>query len=66
MQGTGGANRGGKLAMQSLRPPPPPDPSGPPLSSSGLHLLWGNPGGTVTLVDLVEVNRRLSEIGPGW
>jgi len=35
-------------------------------SPDGLHLVWGNPSGAVTVVDLVEVNRRLSEIGLGW
>jgi len=35
-------------------------------SPDGLHLVWGNPDGSVTLVDLVEIQRRLSEIGLGW
>ncbi len=38
----------------------------PQFSPDGLHLVWGNPSGAVTVVDLVEVNRRLSEIGLGW
>ena len=38
----------------------------PRFSPDGLHLVWGNPSGAVTVVDLVEVNRRLSEIGLGW
>jgi hypothetical protein len=38
----------------------------PQFSPDGSHLAWGNAGGTVTVVDLVEVNRRLSEIGLGW
>jgi WD40 repeat protein/serine/threonine protein kinase len=36
------------------------------LSRDGLHLVWGNPNGAVTVVDLGEVNRRLSELGLGW
>jgi hypothetical protein len=35
-------------------------------SPDGQHLIWGNVGGSVTLVDLVEVNRRLSELALGW
>ena len=35
-------------------------------SPDGLHLVWGDPDGGVTVVDLVEVNRRLSELGLGW
>jgi WD40 repeat protein len=35
-------------------------------SPDGSHLLWGNSSGGVTVVDLVEVNRRLSELGLGW
>jgi len=38
----------------------------PQFSPDGLYLVWGNPSDTVTVVDLVEVNRRLSEIGLGW
>jgi hypothetical protein len=38
----------------------------PQLSPDGLHLVWGNPSGVVTVVHVVEVNRRLSEIGLGW
>ncbi len=38
----------------------------PQFSPDGLHLVWGNPSGGVTVVDLVEVNRRLSELGLGW
>jgi serine/threonine protein kinase/WD40 repeat protein len=38
----------------------------PRFSPDGLHLVWGNPDGTVTVVDLVAVNRRLSELGLGW
>ncbi|MFI5461157.1 MAG: WD40 repeat domain-containing serine/threonine protein kinase [Isosphaerales bacterium] len=37
----------------------------PQFSPDGLHLVWGTSGG-VTVVDLVEVNRRLSELGLGW
>jgi len=32
----------------------------------GSHLVWGNPSGAVTVVDLVEVNRNLTGIGLGW
>jgi hypothetical protein len=35
-------------------------------SPDGLHVVWGNPNGTVTVVDLVEVQRRLAEFGLGW
>jgi eukaryotic-like serine/threonine-protein kinase len=35
-------------------------------SPDGLHLVWGNTNGTVTVVDLVEVQRRLAEFGLGW
>jgi len=35
-------------------------------SPDGLHLVWGDPDGGVTVVNLVEVNRRLSELGLGW
>ncbi len=38
----------------------------PRFSPDGLHLIWGEPDGGVTVVDLVEVNRRLSELGLGW
>lgn len=38
----------------------------PRFSPNGLHLLWGNPSGTVAVVDLVEVNHRLTGIGLGW
>jgi hypothetical protein len=38
----------------------------PRFSPDGLHVVWGNPSGTVTVVDLVEANRRLSELGLGW
>ena len=37
----------------------------PQFSPDGLHLVWGNPSGGVTVVDLVEVNRRLSELAWG-
>jgi WD40 repeat protein len=37
----------------------------PRFSSDGQHIIWGSPTG-VTLVDLVEVNHRLSELGLGW
>ena len=32
----------------------------------GRYLLWGNPTGTVTLADLVEIRRRLEGIKLGW
>jgi hypothetical protein len=35
-------------------------------SRTGTHLVWGNSNGTVTVVDLVEVQRRLAAIGLGW
>jgi hypothetical protein len=38
----------------------------PRFSPDGSHPLWGNSSGAVTVVDLVEVNRRLTEIGLGW
>lgn len=38
----------------------------PQFSPDGLHLVWGNPDGAVTVVDLVETQRRLSELGLGW
>jgi WD40 repeat protein len=38
----------------------------PRFSPDGLHLVWGNPNGAVTVVDLVEVNRRLNGLGLGW
>jgi len=38
----------------------------PQFSPDGLHLVWGNPSGSVTVVDLVEVQRRLAVIGLGW
>jgi WD40 repeat protein/tRNA A-37 threonylcarbamoyl transferase component Bud32 len=38
----------------------------PRFSSDGQHLVWGGPSGGVMVVDLVEVNRRLSELGLGW
>jgi len=38
----------------------------PQFSPDGLHLVWGNPDGAVTTVDLVEIQRRLSELGLGW
>ena len=34
-------------------------------SPDGMYLIWGTSGG-VTVVDLVEVNHRLTEIGLGW
>ena len=37
----------------------------PQFSPDGLFLIWGISGG-VMVVDLVEVNRRLSELGLGW
>jgi hypothetical protein len=37
----------------------------PQFSPDGQHIFWGSPSG-VTVVDLVEVNRRLSELGLGW
>jgi hypothetical protein len=38
----------------------------PRFSPNGRYLMWVNPGGGVTVVDLVEVNRRLTELGLGW
>jgi hypothetical protein len=35
-------------------------------SLDGRHVAWGNPDGTVTLCDLVELQRRLAEVGLGW
>jgi WD40 repeat protein len=32
----------------------------------GRHVIWGNQDGSVTLCDLVEVNRRLAALGLGW
>lgn len=32
----------------------------------GRYLLWGNPSGYVSVADLVEIRRRLTEIGQGW
>jgi len=32
----------------------------------GLHVVWGNRDGTVSVVDLVKVQQRLAEIGLGW
>ncbi len=32
----------------------------------GLHLVWGHRDGTVSVVDLVKVQKRLAEIGLGW
>jgi WD40 repeat protein len=32
----------------------------------GRYLLWGNPSGTVTVADLVEIRGRLTGIGLGW
>jgi len=45
-----------------------PDPTigNPQFSPDGSHLVWGNASGTVTVVDLVEVNSRLTGIGLGW
>jgi eukaryotic-like serine/threonine-protein kinase len=37
----------------------------PQISPDGLHLIWGTSGGVI-VVDLVEVNRRLTELGLGW
>jgi hypothetical protein len=38
----------------------------PKFSADGLHFVWCKSGGAVTVVDLVEVNRRLAELGLGW
>jgi hypothetical protein len=38
----------------------------PQFSPDGSRVVWGNASGAVTVVDLVEVNRRLSELGLGW
>jgi hypothetical protein len=35
------------------------------LSPYGLDLLWGKPGGAVRVVNLVEVNRRLTKLDLG-
>jgi hypothetical protein len=32
----------------------------------GRHVAWGNVDGTVTVCDLEEVQKRLTEIGLGW
>jgi len=32
----------------------------------GRFMLWGNPSGSVSVADLVEVQRRLAEIELGW
>jgi WD40 repeat protein len=32
----------------------------------GRYLLWGNPSGLVSVADLVELQRRLTEVGLGW
>ena len=37
----------------------------PQFSADGSHVIWGIPNG-VMLVDLVEVSRRMSELGLGW
>jgi serine/threonine protein kinase/WD40 repeat protein len=38
----------------------------PRFSRDGLRLMWGAGDGTITVVDLVEVQRRLAEVGLGW
>ena len=44
-----------------------PGAGGPPRSSpDGLHAAWGHVDGTVSLVNLVEVQRRLADVGLGW
>jgi hypothetical protein len=35
-------------------------------SRDGLHLAWGNTDGTVSLLDLKEIQRRLAAVGLGW
>jgi hypothetical protein len=32
----------------------------------GRYLVWGNRSGVVSLADLLEVQRRLTEVGLGW
>src|SRR5262249_6563074 len=32
----------------------------------GRYVLWGNQSGQVSVADLVEIQRRLAEIGLGW
>ncbi len=43
-----------------------PGTARPRFSPDGLHLVWGNPSGDVTVVDLVEVNTKLTELDLGW
>jgi hypothetical protein len=38
----------------------------PQFNLAGTHLAWGNADGTVTVCNLPEINRRLSEVGLGW
>ena len=40
--------------------------SSPRFSPDGRHAAWGHPDGTVDLVDLPEVRRRLAAIELGW
>jgi hypothetical protein len=35
-------------------------------TNGGRYLILGNAGGTLTVCDLIEVNRRLSELKMGW
>jgi serine/threonine protein kinase/WD40 repeat protein len=44
-----------------------PGVGGPPrFSPDGLRAAWGHADGTVSLVNLVEVQARLAEVGLGW
>jgi len=45
--------------MGQLRVPFSPD-------LDGRYLLWGSPSGLVSVADLVEAQRRLTEAGLGW
>jgi WD40 repeat protein len=40
--------------------------SHPHFSPRGKHLAWGNTDGSVTVCDIDEVRRRLTELGLGW
>jgi serine/threonine protein kinase/WD40 repeat protein len=40
--------------------------SHPEFSPDGIHAVWPNPDGTVTVCDQEAVRRRLAEVGLGW
>jgi hypothetical protein len=40
--------------------------SDPRFSPDGIHVAWGHPDGTVSVVDLDAVHHRLESIGLGW